>query len=75
MSSVNDVLSAIAASKAAADANSAAVIAEVARVEAVIAALGQPQLTQAQIDQAVADLQSVVTTLSATTAAATAERP
>lgn len=75
MSTAQNILDSIAASKAAADANAAAVLAEIARVEAVIAALGAPQLTQAQIDQAVLDLQGVVTELGATTAAASAERP
>lgn len=75
MASNQDLLNQIAAAKQAADDNSAAVLAEIARVEAVIATLGTPGLTQAQIDQAVADLQSTVSTLKGTTTTAAGERP
>ena len=75
MSTAEELLSQVAAAKQAADDNSAAVLAEITRVEAVIAALGTPGLTQAQIDQAVADLTATVTELKGTTSAATGERP
>lgn len=75
MASNQDLLNQIAAAKQAADDNSAAVLAEIARVEAVIAALGTPGLTQAQIDQAVADLTATVSELKGTTTAAAGERP
>src|SRR5882724_6793447 len=67
MASNQDLLDQVAAAKQAADDNSAAVLAEITRVEAVIAALGTPGLTQAQIDQAVADLTATVTELKGTT--------
>jgi type VI protein secretion system component VasK len=75
MASNQDLLDQVAAAKQAADDNNAAVLAEIARVEAVIAALGTPGLTQAQIDQAVADLSATVTELKGATTAATGERP
>jgi hypothetical protein len=75
MASNQDLLDQVAAAKQAADDNNAAVLAEIARVEAVIAALGTPGLTQAQIDQAVADLSATVSELKGTTTAATGERP
>jgi hypothetical protein len=74
MASNQDLLDQVAAAKQAADDNNAAVLAEIARVEAVIAALGTPGLTQAQIDQAVADLSATVTELKGATTAATGER-
>ena len=75
MASNQDLLDQIAAAKQAASDNNAAVLAEIARVEAVIAALGTPGLTQTQIDAAVADLQTTVGTLKGTTTTAAGERP
>lgn len=75
MASNQDLLDKIAALKQAGTDNNTAVLAEIARVEAVIAALGTGGLTQAQIDQAVADLTTTVDTLKGTTTAATGERP
>ena len=76
MASNQDLLDRIAAAKEAASDNNAAVLAEISRVEAIIATLGTPGLTQAQIDAAAADLQTTVDTLKGTTTAAAAgERP
>ena len=73
MSTTQNILDGIALAKQAADDNNAAVLAEIARVEALLATPGG--LTQAQIDQANADLAALTAKIQGTTTAAAAERP
>ena len=75
MAELDDLKAAIQQVQDQATANNTAVVAEITRVEAVIAALGKPGISPADLVPLTAQLQSVVTNLQATTAAATAERP
>jgi len=72
MSTNQTILDGIAALKQAAADNATAVTGEIAKLDAIIAALKNAGtgLTQAQIDQAVSDLQGISTVLAGTTATA-----
>ena len=72
MSTNADVLAGIAQVKQDAADNAAAVVAEIAKLDATIATLTTGQLTPEQIAQAASDLAAISTTLKGTTATAAA---